>query len=71
MEFKANHEEWLNATKPKLGPGLSQRVAEALSATDENVDSYIALRTELQSALTSLLEVSLLLGLAIQSFLVS
>lgn len=57
FEFKANHGEWVTTTKPKLGPGISERVAEALSATDENMKCYMALRTELRAALSALLEV--------------
>lgn len=56
FEFKANHGEWVKTTKPNLGPGISERVAEALSATDENMNCYMALRTELQDALSALLE---------------
>lgn len=55
-EFKANHEEWVNTVKPKLGPGISERVSEALSVTYENTEGCHAIRTELQAALSALLE---------------
>lgn len=56
FEFKANHGEWISTTKPNIGPGISERVAEALNSTDEDINCYTTLRTELQAALTSLLE---------------
>ena len=70
FEFKANHGEWINNTKPNLGPGLSERVAEALRATDENMNCYLAFRTELQAAMNALLEVILVLmeGLQLHLF---
>lgn len=58
-EFKANHEEWVNAIKPNLGPGISERVSEALSVTCENIELCHAVRTELHAALCVLLEVLL------------
>ncbi|KAJ6821401.1 amidase 1 isoform X1 [Iris pallida] len=56
FEFKANHEEWLNTTKPNLGPGISERIAIALLTTEENIDCCKTIQRELQAALTSLLE---------------
>ncbi|XP_020274793.1 amidase 1 isoform X3 [Asparagus officinalis] len=56
FEFKENHGEWINTTKPKFGPGISERIAEAVNATDENIECYRTLKSELQVALTALLE---------------
>lgn len=56
LEFKANHGEWISTTKPKFGPEMSQRVAAAMMATDENLELHTTFRTELQAALTSLLQ---------------
>ncbi|XP_072959992.1 amidase 1 isoform X2 [Typha angustifolia] len=55
FEFKNNHGEWVSTTKPNLGPGILERVSEALTATYEDIESCHAVRTELQSALTALL----------------
>ncbi|XP_073104454.1 amidase 1 isoform X3 [Elaeis guineensis] len=55
-EFKANHGEWVNTIKPNLGPGISERVSEALSETCENIEWCCAMRTELHAALCALLE---------------
>ncbi|XP_042517124.1 amidase 1-like [Macadamia integrifolia] len=55
-EFKSNHEEWISSVKPDLGPGISERVQEALMATNENIDNCHVVRNELRAALTELLE---------------
>ncbi|RYR39129.1 hypothetical protein Ahy_A09g044579 isoform B [Arachis hypogaea] len=55
FEFKSNHGEWISAVKPNLGPGISERVSEALNATGEDADICHAIRRELRDALTSLL----------------
>ncbi|KAH0460879.1 hypothetical protein IEQ34_008454 [Dendrobium chrysotoxum] len=54
-EFKSNHEEWLNNVKPSLGPGISERVMEALTSTDDNLDSCRKFKVEFKAALTDLL----------------
>ncbi|XP_062084718.1 amidase 1 [Humulus lupulus] len=54
-EFKNNHGEWVKAIKPDLGPGISERVYEALEATDENIDVCRSVKTEIRAALTELL----------------
>ncbi|KAF4361225.1 hypothetical protein G4B88_000623 [Cannabis sativa] len=54
-EFKSNHGEWVKAVKPDLGPGISERVCEALEATDENIDACLSVKTEIRAALTELL----------------
>jgi amidase len=57
-EFKVNHEEWINATKPEFGPGIKERIYEALAANYDDLDLCNAIREELKSALGSLLGVS-------------
>ncbi|KAI3470496.1 hypothetical protein Pfo_027159 [Paulownia fortunei] len=54
-EFKNNHGEWVHSVKPALGPGISERVWEALRTTDENIDICYSLRSELRAALSDLL----------------
>ncbi|CAA0825335.1 Amidase 1 [Striga hermonthica] len=54
-EFKNNHGEWVHTVKPDLGPGISERVQEALRTTDENTDICYLLRNELREALSDLL----------------
>ncbi|XP_030957038.1 amidase 1-like isoform X3 [Quercus lobata] len=54
-EFKNNHGEWISTVKPDLGPGISERVREALRATDENLDVCHSVKTELRAALNVLL----------------
>ncbi|GAA0138258.1 hypothetical protein LIER_00039 [Lithospermum erythrorhizon] len=54
-EFKKNHKEWVTTVQPKFGPGLSERIWEAVKSTDENIDVCHSVRTELHAALSSLL----------------
>ncbi|XP_058216414.1 amidase 1-like isoform X1 [Rhododendron vialii] len=54
-EFKNNHGEWVTTVKPDLGPGISERVWEAVRSTDENLDVCQLVKTELRAALTALL----------------
>lgn len=55
-EFKINHGDWVNSIKPNLGPGISERVWEAVRATDDNIVGIChSIRTELRAALSSLL----------------
>ncbi|KAH9604589.1 hypothetical protein KSS87_006582 [Heliosperma pusillum] len=53
-EFKNNHGEWISSIKPNLGPGIKERVWEAVSSIDDDIDICLAVKTELRSALTSL-----------------
>ncbi|PIA30823.1 hypothetical protein AQUCO_05400135v1 [Aquilegia coerulea] len=55
-EFKTNHGEWVTTVKPNLGPGLSERVWEAVKSTDEHIGISHSVKTELQTALSTLLE---------------
>ncbi|GAV63177.1 Amidase domain-containing protein [Cephalotus follicularis] len=55
-EFKNNHGEWVTTVKPSLGPGISERVWEAVRTTGENVDICLSVKAELRAALTALIE---------------
>ena len=58
-EFKANHAEWISTVKPNLGPGIRERVQEAVaSADDPAMENLHAVRTEFRSALAALLQVN-------------
>ncbi|KAJ4719494.1 Amidase 1 [Melia azedarach] len=54
-EFKNNHGEWVTTVKPDLGPGISERVWEAIRTSEENIDLCQSVKTELRNALTALL----------------
>ena len=69
-EFKNNHGEWVKAVEPDLGPGIKERVYEALGVTEENIDLCRSVKTELRAALTALLGVlSLSLYLSLNHFI--
>ncbi|KAI5566471.1 hypothetical protein BDE02_13G022300 [Populus trichocarpa] len=55
-EFKDNHGEWITSVKPELGPGISERVWEAVRTTGENIDACPSVKTELRAALATLLQ---------------
>jgi len=55
-EFKANHAEWVNTVKPNLGPGIRERVHEAITSEDGPMEDFHALRTEFKSALSALVK---------------
>ncbi|KAL7002594.1 Amidase 1 [Sarracenia purpurea var. burkii] len=61
-EFKNNHNEWVTMVKPDLGPGISERVWEAMRSTDENIDDCKSVKTELRAALSALLAIPSVLG---------
>ncbi|XP_019187669.1 PREDICTED: amidase 1 [Ipomoea nil] len=54
-EFKENHGEWVSTIKPNLGPGIAERVWEALKTTDEKIDVCLSVKAELKEALAALL----------------
>ncbi|KAJ0014961.1 hypothetical protein Pint_19905 [Pistacia integerrima] len=54
-EFKNNHGDWVTAVKPDLGPGLSERIWEAVRTSADKVDVCQFVKTELRAALTALL----------------
>ncbi|KAJ0077927.1 hypothetical protein Patl1_36983 [Pistacia atlantica] len=55
-EFKTNHEEWIKSVKPRFGPGVSDRVLQAISITHDNLKLLYKVRTEMRAALRSLLK---------------
>ncbi|GAB2287341.1 Amidase 1 [Dionaea muscipula] len=56
-EFNNNHGEWVSTVNPVLGPGISERVREAITTPydDGNINLCRSVRRELHSALASLL----------------
>ncbi|KAH0913451.1 hypothetical protein HID58_036772 [Brassica napus] len=38
FEFKMNHGEWVSSVKPEFGPGISERIEEAIRVSDEKID---------------------------------
>ncbi|KAF2298319.1 hypothetical protein GH714_022110 [Hevea brasiliensis] len=62
-EFKNNHGEWVTTVKPDLGPGISERVWEAIQTTGESIDICYSVKAEIIATLTTLLEVSIPLGM--------
>lgn len=55
FEFKKNHGEWVSRVKPDLGPGISERVLDALKTSGEHIDECESVKTQLRQALTALL----------------
>lgn len=55
FDFKSNHGEWVTRVNPELGPGISERVWEAVRSTDENIDVCRSVKIELRDALSALL----------------
>lgn len=53
--MKNNHGEWVDMAEPDLGPGISERVRDALRTTDENIGFCHSMKSELREALTLLL----------------
>ncbi|CAH9087240.1 unnamed protein product [Cuscuta europaea] len=54
-EFKKNHGEWVSTVRPNLGPGITERVWEALKTTNERIDVCLSIKFELKAALSTLL----------------
>ncbi|KAI3794580.1 hypothetical protein L1987_37212 [Smallanthus sonchifolius] len=55
FEFKKNHGEWVSTEKPNLGPGISERVLDALNTSGEHIDACVSVKAQLQEALATLL----------------
>ncbi|KAF3497908.1 hypothetical protein DY000_02058017 [Brassica cretica] len=55
FEFKMNHGEWVSLVKPEFGPGISERIEEAIRVSDEKIDLGRLVKTELLTALSTLL----------------
>ncbi|CAL1393549.1 unnamed protein product [Linum trigynum] len=54
-EFKNNHGEWVTTVKPDFGPGLAERIWEAVESTVEHVEICRSVKSELRDALSALL----------------
>ncbi|KAH9754990.1 Amidase 1 [Citrus sinensis] len=54
-EFKNNHGDWVTTVKPDLGPGISERVWEAVRTSAQKIDVCQSVKTELRAALSALL----------------
>ncbi|CAN8294889.1 unnamed protein product [Cochlearia groenlandica] len=54
-EFKMNHGEWVSSVKPEFGPGISSRIEEAITTSDDNMDLCRSVKSELSTALSTLL----------------
>ncbi|XP_023644972.1 amidase 1 [Capsella rubella] len=54
-EFKINHGAWVSSVKPEFGPGISARIEEAINMSDEKIDLCRSVKSELKSALSTLL----------------
>ncbi|XP_058773446.1 amidase 1-like [Vicia villosa] len=54
-EFKKNHGEWVTAVNPKLGPGISDSVYEALRISGKQIDTCYSVFKESRDAITNLL----------------
>ncbi|XP_068659997.1 amidase 1 [Aristolochia californica] len=55
-EFKKNHGEWVSTVKPDLGPGISERVSDAIKTSDKDIDLCFGVKSQLKAALTVLLK---------------
>ncbi|KAK1279006.1 Amidase 1 [Acorus gramineus] len=55
-EFKKNHGEWVSTIRPHLGPGIHERVWDAIGTSNENVGHCHTVKTELRAALSSLIQ---------------
>ncbi|OVA01707.1 Amidase [Macleaya cordata] len=55
-EFKNNHGEWINSTKPVLDPFISGQLQQLGDPMDAKVDSCQLVRNETRSALNNLLK---------------
>ncbi|CAO2185164.1 unnamed protein product [Urochloa humidicola] len=55
-EFKANHGDWVNTVKPNLGPGIRERVHQAITYKDGPMEDFHVLRIEFKSALAALVK---------------
>nr|DAD35716.1 TPA_asm: hypothetical protein HUJ06_006356 [Nelumbo nucifera] len=55
-EFKTNHGQWIDSTKPVLDPVILAKVQQPMEFTDTKFDSCKLIRNETRSALSSLLK---------------
>ncbi|GLT90304.1 hypothetical protein SLE2022_082460 [Rubroshorea leprosula] len=55
-EFKKNHAEWITRVNPDLGPGIFERVWEAVRTTGENIDTCHSVKIEFYATLSESFE---------------
>ncbi|KAL9253404.1 Outer envelope protein 64, mitochondrial-like protein, partial [Drosera capensis] len=55
-EFKANHEEWVKAVKPMLGPDASYHAHAAIDTDHQNIKTLYKVRAEMRETLQALLK---------------
>jgi hypothetical protein len=58
-EFKKNHKEWLETTKPDLGADIAARAQAAIKSSGELVSLIQQIRNEARFAINDLLKVGL------------
>lgn len=70
-EFNKNHGEWVHSVNPGLGPGLKERIWEAVEKTyeDREIDLCHSVISELRAALSDLVGVGILILLSSFYFL--
>lgn len=56
LEFKSNHNEWIESVKPILDPDISAEIGETLEIAETVVENCKSLRNEMRSAINSLLK---------------
>ncbi|XP_023644973.1 amidase 1-like [Capsella rubella] len=54
-ELKINHSAWVSSVKPEFGPGISEGIEEAIRTSDEKIDLCRSVKSELKTALSTLL----------------
>lgn len=55
-EFRQNQSEWINSVKPTLDPVVSAHIPGVLDLTDADIEKCHTIRSELRSAINSLLK---------------
>ncbi|KAI3735694.1 hypothetical protein L6452_15202 [Arctium lappa] len=55
-EFSHNHFEWINKVKPALDPLISAQVQERPELSEKDIENFRTVRSELRSALNTLLK---------------
>ncbi|KAK4486121.1 hypothetical protein RD792_008789 [Penstemon davidsonii] len=55
-EFRQNHNDWINSVKPTLDPATSTQIHEEVQLTDSEIEKGHSIRTELRSAINTLLK---------------
>uniref|UniRef100_A0A7N0V7D3 Amidase domain-containing protein n=1 Tax=Kalanchoe fedtschenkoi TaxID=63787 RepID=A0A7N0V7D3_KALFE len=55
-EFKQNHEQWLTMEKPTVDPIILKRVHQTTNASDEDIENFHLVKSEMRSAMNNLLQ---------------